>query len=387
MTLMQRYPSVADLERRARRRIPRFAWDYLAGGSGQERLVARNREAFDRVLMTPRFFVDVSDTDLSVELFGTRYAMPIGVAPIGQAGLVWPGVETMLARAAKKAGIPYLLSTVSTAVMEDIGAIGGDHAWFQLYPPADRAIEKDLIARAQASGFGAMIVTIDVPVQARRLRDIRNGFSVPPRINWLNIVQAALAPAWSIATLRHGLPYFRTVEPYVDDKADMKESVTFLRDQFTGPMSREHFGEIRRLWQGPLIVKGIQHPDDARLVVDLGADGIIVSNHGGRQLDGERATIDVLPEIVEAVGDKTTVMLDSGIRSGLDVVRGLAHGAQFTFSGRSFMFAIAALGEAGGDHVIEILHQELLHVLGELGCPRAADMDAAWLTTPWSRDG
>ena len=381
MTLMQRYPSVADLERRARRRIPRFAWDYLAGGSGEERLVARNREAFDQVLMTPRFFVDISPSDLTMEVFGKTYALPIGISPIGQAGLVWPGVEAMLARAAKRAGIPYLLSTVSTAVMEEIGEIGGDHAWFQLYPPADREIEKDLINRAQASGFAAMIVTIDVPVQARRLRDIRNGFAVPPHITWRNIVQAALAPEWSIATLRHGLPRFRTVEPYVADKLDMKESAVFLGRQFTGPMTREHFADIRRQWQGPLIVKGIQHPDDARLVVDLGADGIIVSNHGGRQLDGERATIDILPEVVEAVGDRTTVMLDSGIRSGLDVVRGLARGAHYTFSGRSFMYAVAALGEAGGDHVIDILRQELVHVLGELGCQRAVDMNGAWLAT------
>jgi isopentenyl diphosphate isomerase/L-lactate dehydrogenase-like FMN-dependent dehydrogenase len=375
--LMRRHPSIEDLARTAERRIPRFAFDYLQGATGREVCLERNRARLDAVTLTPRFMVDVTSLDLSTELFGQRYELPFGVAPVGLSGLMWPGAELILAAAAAAAGIPYCLSTLSTVEMEEVAEIAGSRAWFQLYLTKDSEVASDLIHRAADTGFGALIVTVDVPASSRRERDIRNGLSLPPRIGLKTIYRAAIRPAWLMQVARAGRPKFRNVARYAPAGTRLE---SFVMEQFLlRPLSWGRIEAIRKQWSGPLVLKGILHPDDARRAVDAGADGLVVSNHGGRQLDAAPTPLDAMPAIRDAVGERTTLMVDSGIMSGLDVARCLAHGAQFVFCGRAFMYGVAALGAAGGDHAVAILREGLKDILTQVGCTSTGDLDGRWL--------
>ncbi|HJO02365.1 MAG TPA: alpha-hydroxy acid oxidase [Acidobacteriota bacterium] len=375
--LIRGHASIEDLARTAERRIPRFAFDYLEGATGREVCLERNRAQLDAITLTPRFMVDVTSLDLSTELFGQRYEMPFGVAPVGLSGLMWPGTELILAAAAARAGIPYCLSTLSTVKMEEVAAIAGSRAWFQLYVTKDTEVAEDLVRRAGDAGFGALIVTIDVPAASRRERDIRNGLSLPPRMGLETIYRAAVRPAWVAQVLRNGRPKFHNVAQYAPAGTSLEG---YVKEQFLHrPLSWRRIEAIRAQWSGPLVLKGILHPDDARRAVDAGADGLIISNHGGRQLDAAPTPLDVLPAIQEAVGDRPTLMVDSGIMSGLDVARCLARGAQFVFCGRAFVYGVAALGKAGGDHAVAILREGLQDILTQIGCASASDLDARWL--------
>lgn len=376
---MQRYPSVEDLAQRARRRLPGFALGYLEGGAGRETALDRNTAAFDNTQLIPRYLRDIHTVNTSKTLFGQTWAQPFGISPVGLCGLIWPGTERYLASAATRAGIPYGLSVVATADIESIGKLTNGNGWFQLYTPVDETIKRDLLNRAEQAGFQVLVLTLDVPTPARRERSIRSGLSIPPRITARNLVQSLACPAWSAATLRAGLPRFRTLERY-SFCTGMAETTEFLRTQLTQPMTLEEIALLRDWWPGTLLVKGIMHADDAEQVVGIGVDGIIVSNHGGRQIDSSPSSLGALRVIRQSLGNNVVLILDSGVRSGLDIARALATGADFVMGGRAFLYGVAALGEPGADHVIDILVDELRNAMKQIGCVDVNELDERWLS-------
>jgi L-lactate dehydrogenase (cytochrome) len=373
---MQKYPSIPDLKRRARRRIPKFAFDYVEGSTGLETSDRRNRSSLDELMLIPRYMVEVSEIDLSTELFGRTMSLPFGIAPMGLGGLMWPNAEHHLARAAAHFGMPYGLSTVCTASMEEIPPLAGEHAWFQLYAPGESNVMFDLLQRALDSGFSALAVTVDVPTAGRRERDIKNGLSIPPRISPRTIYEAALRPTWSVETLSNGLPRFRTLEPYVPPG---EEIATFIGRRFSSSVTWDVLDKIRAFWPHPLMLKGTPHAEEAQTAVDHGFDAIWVSNHGGRQLEASPAPADVLEEIIEAVDGRAKIIVDGGVSSGVDIARYLALGADYVMCGRAFMYGVSALGSAGGKHAAEILIDGLRQTLAQIGCPSVAALDRSWL--------
>ena len=359
---------VPDLKNRARKRIPGFAFDYVEGGCNHEAALRRNRDALDTVQLRADYLAPYSPPDLSVELFGQKYAAPFGIAPLGLTGIVWPNASLMHARAAKKANIPYVLSTLSTSSIEDAAACAEENFWFQLYPPADLDIRADLIKRAEATGCKNLVVTIDVAAAGHRPKDIKNGLAIPPKVTPKSVFQSALRPSWSIATLQAGLPQFASILPYMKDLSNIQDVANYVRNTLKDVVDEEMLKIIRDSWQGNLIVKGINHADDALRAVAAGADGLIVSNHGGRQLDAAQASINTLESIRAAVPEHIVVMADSGVESGVDIARFLAQGASTVFSGRAFLYGVAAHGEEGAEHTIDILRDELQQVMSQLHC-------------------
>ena len=368
-----KYQTVDDLRRRARRRTPRFAWEYLDSGEGDERASARNVEYLQRVLLTPRFLKGELQPDISTELFDMRHSLPVGIAPMGLTGLMWPGADTALAGTAARCRIPYVASTVNTADVSDVGPLAGEMGWFQLYPPRDVSVREDLLGRVQQAGLRVLVVTADVPARARRERQTRQRVSMPPRITPRHVSQAALRPAWTLGLLRNGLPRFHTLEPYVD-RATLRHLAGFVGASLGGSLSWDYLAETCELWPGPVVVKGILHPDDAERCFDTGADAVIVSNHGGRQLDAAPAAIEALGPIVERIGGRGPVLFDGGVRSGLDIARALALGADFVLSGRAFMYGLCALGAPGAEFVVSMFEQQLTSVLHQLGCEHLSEL-------------
>jgi L-lactate dehydrogenase (cytochrome) len=364
--LLNRYPAIADLRTRARKRMPHFSWEYLDSGTGAEQCIARNISALQSVQLMPHMMQGTVKPDLKTELFGITYNAPFGIAPVGLTGLMWPGIETMLANTASRYGIPYCLSTVATETPEAIGAVTGNMGWFQLYPPNDPAMRRDVLERAKAAGMTTLVITADTTTQSRRERQRRAEVSVPPKRTIKTYWRAAIRPAWSMATLSHGLPRFRTLEKYVDS-TDMAEIGAYMNANM-GALDWTYLEETRKEWDGPILIKGILRKEDARQCINRGADGVVVSNHGGRQFDGAPAPIEVLPEIADELGSDGVVVFDSGVRSGLDVCRALALGAQFVMLGRAFIFGGSALGQAGCDHVADLLIADIESNLGNLGC-------------------
>ena len=364
----QRFPCIARMEVAAQHRIPRFAWDYMAGGIGRETVLAENCARLDQVKLRPRYLVDDATTpDLSRTLLGSRYSMPFGVAPLGLSGLIWPDAARHLARAAKHNDIPFTLSSVATSSIEAIGAIGG-RLWYQHYATVDNAINADLLKRAQAAGFDTLVVTVDIPTATRRDRDIRNGLSVPPEFNSRTLLDILQHPGWALAMLRQGVPEFANLTPYLPQDLSLAQLGIHISALLEGHVSREKLRWYREQWPGSLIVKGILDADDAAACVDIGADAIVVSNHGGRQLDAAQTAIDALPAIRDAVGAEFPLLADGGIRNGLDIARYLALGADFVLLGRAFMFALGAIGNNGGEQAMRVLQAELRATLGQLGC-------------------
>lgn len=373
-SLWTRAASVDDLKKRAKKRIPRFAFDYLEGGCNQEVALVRNRERLDSMVFEPRYLEDCPPADLSTEIFGRRFATPFGIAPVGLGGLMWPRIAEVLAAAAAKANIPFCLSTVATTSIERAAELAGDCFWFQLYTPTVPEIRDDLLDRAAATGCKVLAVTIDVPVAAFRPRDLRNGLSVPPRVDLRTLADIAARPVWAWHTLRAGVPQFESMRPYMPKGTTIAGSGEFMRKTMVGGLNRESLARIRDRWKGVLLLKGIETVRDAELAHQLGADGIVVSNHGGRQLDPTRSPIDILPKVCAAVGDRLTILADSGVHSGADIARLLAKGASFVLAGRAFTYGVGAFGRRGGDHAIEILQQELTYFLGQLRCARPSDL-------------
>lgn len=369
-----KYPSIEDLRSAARRRVPRFAFEYLDGGCNEDVNLARNRAALRDVTLRPEYLVDYAGADLRTELFGHVYDAPFGVSPVGLQGLVWPGAPEILARAARARNLPFVLSTVSTSSIEAISEASGGRAWYQLYHPTEDRLRDDLLDRAEAAGCPVLVVLCDAPTFGFRPRDIRNGLGLPPKMSLRNVAQMFGRPEWSLRMLRAGVPGFATLAPYMPEGLDLGQLAAFMDRTFSGRLNAAKIAPIRDRWQGKLVLKGVASVSDAEKAVALGLDGVIVSNHGGRQLDAGESTIETLPAIADAVGDRITVMMDGGIRSGPDVARTLASGARFAFLGRAFMYGVAALGERGGEHTMALLEAQLRQVMEQLGCERTIDL-------------
>ncbi len=366
---------IADLKQLARRRIPEFAFDYIEEGCNANIAMQRNRQALDQVQLQPNYTSRYTDPQLAVNLFGKDYDLPFGIAPLGLTCLVWPQASVMHAATAKQINIPFVLSTVATISIETAAEHAGDNLWFQLYPPADREICLDLLARAKAVGCQNLVVTVDVPTPSRRIKALKSGLSVPPKITASSIWQSCKRPVWGFATVYQGLPQFANLTPYMDSKTMvMKDAAEFIRSTLRDVVDLAWLQWLREHWHGKLIVKGVLGVQDAKAVMEVGADGIIVSNHGGRQLDVAPAPVSILTEIVQAVDADITVMVDSGVESGVDVARYMALGAQAVFAGRAFMYGVAAGGQAGSDRCATLLQLELQQLLSQLHCCSPTDL-------------
>lgn len=367
------YPSISDLKRKAKQRMPKFAFDYLEGGCNDEVNLSRNETDFHKITLMPHYLRKLNGMDMSVDLFGHRYSAPIGISPIGLQGLMWPNAPEILAKAALRQNIPYILSTVSTSSIERIAEVSEGQAWFQLYHPTENSLRDDILKRLDAVQCPVLVVLVDVPSFGLRYREIKSGLSMPPRMTINNFLQAAIRPTWGIETLRVGIPEFATLKPYMSKDLNLSQLGKFMNSTFTGRVDMDKIAAIRDIWKGKLVIKGIVNEEDAEKVTAIGADGIIVSNHGGRQIDAGESTIKPLKGLVDKFGDKLKVMIDSGLRSGPDIGRALACGADFTFMGRPFMYGVGALGKKGGDHTIAILKLQLKQVMEQLGCETLED--------------
>lgn len=354
--------SALDYRELARRRLPPFLFEYIDGGSYAEVTLERNTADLKDVALRQRVLRDVSQIDLSTRLFDQELALPVALAPIGLAGMNARRGECQAVRAANKAGVPFTLSTVSACNLEEVAAASSAPFWFQLYMIRDRAFMRDLMARAVAAGCTALVFTVDMPVPGSRYRDYHSGLAGAPglagaiRRTW----QGALRPGWAWDVGIKGRPHsLGNVAPVLGDKSGIEDFFAWMRSNFDPSVTWQDLDFIRSEWNGPLIIKGILDPDDAIRAAELGADGIVVSNHGGRQLDGVPSTAQALPAIADVVGDRLTVLADGGVRSGLDVVRMLALGAKGVLLGRAWAYALAGRGERGIAHVLQLIEAEM----------------------------
>jgi len=368
------YPSIEMLMTHARQRMPGFAYDYLTGGCFSEVNLERNTSDIREVELMPSYLQDYPGASQTTELFGVSYAAPFGVAPVGLQGLMWPRSCEILAEAAHKHHVPFVLSTVGTASIEEISKITEGEFWFQLYHPAEDELRDKLLDRAAQAGCKTLVILADTPTFAYRPKEIRNGLSIPPQMTLKNIGQMLTHPRWCIEQLLAGAPEFKTMSPYIPAGLNMKHLGLFMNKTFSGRLTAEKISAIRDRWKGNLVIKGIVNPVDAEMAISLGLDGMIVSNHGGRQLDQGQSTIKSMAELVKEFKGKIPVMMDGGIRSGSDVACALAAGADFTFLGRAPMYGVCAMGKHGGDQVMEILKRQLQQVMEQIGCEKVVDL-------------
>jgi L-lactate dehydrogenase (cytochrome) len=367
-----KYPSIDDLIKKAKSRIPRFAFEYLDGGCNEEVNLYKNTAELREVELMPKYLSEHKVCDMSTELFGHLYDAPFGIAPVGLQGLIWPNSPEILAKSAFEHNIPFVLSTVSTSSIERISEITEGRAWFQLYHPAEDSLRDKIIKRA-AEHCPVLVILSDVPSFGYRSKEIKNGLAMPPRMTLNNILQIMGKPNWALRTLVHGQPSFQVLKPYMPKGMNMHHLGLFMNKTFDGRLNEEKVSAIREMWKGKLVLKGIVNEADVEKSIHLGIDGIIVSNHGGRQLDPGQSTIHSLKAIVEKYKGKIKIMMDSGLRSGPDIARTLASGAEFAFLGRTFMYGAAALGEEGGNHTIAILKKQLQQVMDQVCCEKVED--------------
>ena len=371
--LNSKYPSIEHLRERARQRVPRFVFEYLEGGCNSEVNLRRNTEEIREIQLKPWYLRDYPGSDQKTELFGKTYDAPFGISPIGLQGLIWPRATEILAAAAHAHNIPFILSTVGTASIETVAEITEGNAWFQLYHPAQDELRNQLLDRVSAADLPVLVILADTPTFAYRPKEIKNGLSIPPQMSVSNVIQMMLHPTWSFSQLAAGAPEFKTMTPYLPKGLSMKHLGLFMNKTFSGRLNPDKIAAIRDRWKGKLVIKGIVNEEDAEKAISLGVDGLIVSNHGGRQLDAGQSTIKPLTALAKEFGDRTTLMIDSGLRAGPDIASALASGAKFTFMGRSFMYGVSALGKDGGNHTITMLKRQLQQVMEQVGCEKVAD--------------
>ena len=373
MSFNSNYPSVEALTARAKRRMPGFAYEYLAGGCFSEVNLQRNTSDIREVQLKPYYLRDYPGASQQTELFGKTYDAPFGIAPVGLQGLMWPKSCEILAAAAKAHNIPFVLSTVGTASIEKIAEITEGEAWFQLYHPAEDELRDKLLERSAAAGTEVLVLLADTPTFAYRPKEIKNGLSIPPRMTMRNVFQMCTHPTWSFSQLFAGAPEFKTMKNYIPKGLNMKHLAMFMNKTFSGRLTEDKIKAIRDKWQGKLVIKGVVNPEDCEKAISAGIDGIIVSNHGGRQLDTGESTIVPLAKLVAEFKDQITIMMDSGIRNGPDVAAALATGAAFTFMGRTPMYGVGALGSNGGDHTLTMLKRQLQQVMEQVACEKVQD--------------
>jgi isopentenyl diphosphate isomerase/L-lactate dehydrogenase-like FMN-dependent dehydrogenase len=366
--------SINAMRSLARAALPRPIFDFADGAAEDEYTLKRNEAAFDEIELLPHPLSGAAERDLAISLFGQPLSMPIIVGPTGLAGLFWPDGERVTARAASAAGTVYCLSHGSVCTLEQLAACGTSPRWMQVFIYKDRGFTRELSERAANAGYDALVLTIDNQLTGNRERDIRNGFAIPPRFGFAGLAGMALKAEW-LWRMRRDIGHV-TFGNYVrpGEKADVKMLAGRMASLLDPSMSWRDVDTLRQIWSGPLILKGILHPDEAKAAVDRGIDGLIVSNHGGRQLDGTPASIDALPAVVEAVGDKIPVLIDGGVRRGSDVVKALALGAKACLVGRPQLWGLAIAGEAGVTHMLDIYRQEISRVMGLCGVSRIGDI-------------
>lgn len=378
LALLRQYPTAFDLRERARKRMPNFSFEYMDGGAGEDTGIKRNWSALDAVELVPRYgkVIAPPPTLAGVKLFGRDYAAPIGISPIGGPGTAFPGAESHFARAAQAARVPFTLGVLSGIEVEQAAELAPDVLWYQLYRFSnnDHKIGLDLVRRAQAVGVHALVLTIDTPARTIRPREVRSGIVNPFKLTMRLRLDALTSPAWLTALSQAGIPRFVSLKRYMPKNISLAEAAAYIRREQGGAFSWEEIAKYRDHWKGPLLLKGVMHPADAERAVAMGVDGLFVTNHGGRQVDALPASIDVLPAIRSAVGQKATLIFDSGIRSGIDVARAIACGADAAFAGKSFLWSLGALGAKGPAHLINVYSDDLRNTLGQLGCVNVDDL-------------
>ncbi|RUX27138.1 alpha-hydroxy-acid oxidizing protein [Mesorhizobium sp. M2A.F.Ca.ET.042.01.1.1] len=368
MGRLDRRVSLEDFRLLARRRLPKSVFEFVDGGAGQELTLRDNRAAFERMRLLPRVLTDVSRPDLTTTLWSKTYPTPLVISPMGSCALVRPGADIAIASAAAARGIPYTLSTMATTGIERMARAVQGPLWFQLYVLKDFEFNRRLVRQAEEFGYSALVVTVDLQTGGKREKDLRNGISIPLRPSLRHMIEGMAHPAWSFRLLRGGLPQFENVRGYLGDtSAGLTIAARVGRNLYAG-FDWDDFRTIRNWWKGPLIVKGVLHPDDAARLIGEGADGIWVSNHGGRQLDGAVASIDATSAVHAAVGGRAPILIDSGIRTGVDVIKAKARGAAASAIGRAALFGAVA-GQVGVDRVLDILLEEIASGLKLSGVP------------------
>ncbi len=366
----------------ARRRLPRALFEYADRGAYEESTLADNRAAFERRRLLPRVMIDVGERVLETAIAGQPASMPLAIAPTGLAGLYWPDGEIHGARAAHQAGIPYCLSTMSICSIEDVREVAAVPFWFQLYVFRDRGFARSLIDRAHAARCPVLVLTADLPIQGQRHRDIKNGLTVPPRLTLATALDLLRRPRWVGGVLMSPRKSFGNLQGHIAGSEDLSTLSAWIARQFDPTLQWRDLDWIRERWPGKLVLKGISSIEDARLAVENGVDTLIVSNHGGRQLDGAIAALDALPGIVEAVGERCEVLFDGGVRGGQDMLKAMALGARACFVGKAFLYGLGAGGEAGVSRLIEILRREFDVSLGLAGLRDVRDIGRAVLARP-----
>ena len=375
MSKLQSITCIDDLRKLAKKRTPRMFFDYVESGSWSETTFRANCEDFKKIKFKQRVAVDISDRDTSVEIFGSKFKMPCAIAPVGLQGMQHPDGEILAAKAAENFGVPYTLSTMSVCSIEDVARKTTSPFWFQLYVMKDHSFSKNLIKRAKNVGCSALILTVDLQILGQRHKDIKNGLSTPPKLTVRNLMNLMQHPKWCLNMLRTPRRTFRNIVGHVDGVSDVSKLSAWVSEQFDPRLSWDDVSRIRDWWGGKFIIKGILEPEDAVKALDVGADAIIVSNHGGRQLDQTSSTISMLPKIVEAVKGKSAIWLDGGIRSGQDILKAVALGADNTLIGRAMSYGLAANGISGCEKTLNILHTELDMTMALCGHKNLKEVD------------
>jgi len=371
---------IEDLRKKAERRVPRMFYDYADSGSWSESTYRANEDDLQEIKFRQRVAIDVSQRDTTMEMLGKTVTMPVALAPTGLTGMQHADGEILAAKAAADFGVPFTLSTMSICSIEDVAANSDAPFWFQLYVMRDRDFIRRLVERARAANCSALMITLDLQIMGQRHKDVRNGLSAPPKPTLRNLINLMQKPAWCLGMLRTKRRQFGNIVGHVKGVKDMSSLADWTVSQFDASLSWDDVKEIRKQWSGKVIIKGILDAEDARAAVNVGADAIVVSNHGGRQLDGALSAIKALPAIVDAVGDKVEVWMDSGIRSGQDVLRAIALGAQGTLIGRAFLYGLGANGQAGVTQALEIIHKELDLTMGLCGQSELRKVDKSILS-------